>query len=157
MTNNPRDLAMRRQLARQWVQSAAHDNGLLSGIFLISCRHMARVQYHHAYSTEALRYKLNCMRMLSLAISSERDSIADMTIFKTLALACDSVSRPAPPGHPPTSPSLSAGKGEPLTGSLRPISSLWRPTSKPRRATCKEPRKWFSCGEALPSSAWTAS
>lgn len=87
----------RLSIAQEWVQLAAADSSILSGLFMAACRNLSISTTHHAeiYESQLLAYKHDCIRVLRLAIESEGSRVSDSTIFKTLALASDAVSHPS--------------------------------------------------------------
>lgn len=85
------EIVFRHGMMTHWVQMAATDPGMLASLFLVACRNLATIQTPKKYESLALKYKNECLRMLSLAIETEGSSISDTTISKALALASDAV------------------------------------------------------------------
>lgn len=85
-----------QHLIKQFVQLAITNASSLDGLFLVSCRHLARFLPHNGpYFTQlALQYKIACARSLIEAISSSdmRYPIGDSTLAIALFLAHDDVS-----------------------------------------------------------------
>jgi hypothetical protein len=79
-------------MATHWVQLAATDPGMLAGVFMVACRNLATLHHAEIYTSQALKYKSECIGMLRQGIRSEGTSVSDLTITKTLALASDAVS-----------------------------------------------------------------
>lgn len=82
----------RFELAQEWVQLAAGDPGILSGLLMAACRNLSMNNHAEVYGSQLLAYKYDCIRILRLAMESEGSRVSDSTIVKTLALASDAVS-----------------------------------------------------------------
>ncbi|CRK40934.1 hypothetical protein BN1708_008385 [Verticillium longisporum] len=74
-----------------WMQESAVDISMLALILLVACRSLAKLQHSNVYDPIALRYKVQCLHHLNLALSHEGSDISDMTITKTLVLASEEV------------------------------------------------------------------
>lgn len=76
-----------------WVRSAFTDCGMLSSIFLITCRYIAKVYREPSLMYYILKYKSDCLGHLRIAVKSEiQRGVSNLTITKTLLLALDEVS-----------------------------------------------------------------
>lgn len=83
-------------MTREWVPLALTDIGLLDGIFLSACRHLAA---HHCidqkqqlFSQLAVRYKVECVQSLRGALLKKMPPFADSIVAQAVMLAYDEVS-----------------------------------------------------------------
>ncbi|KAH7128057.1 hypothetical protein B0J13DRAFT_611586 [Dactylonectria estremocensis] len=73
-----------------WVQLAITHRGLLSSIFLSSCRSLAALQNGGPYVERALEYQGACIGAMNNDVSKDGQPITPATIATALALATDS-------------------------------------------------------------------
>ncbi|RQM06588.1 hypothetical protein DH86_00001211 [Scytalidium sp. 3C] len=83
-------------MTREWVPLALTDIGLLDGIFLSACRHLAA---HHCidqkqqlFSQLAVRYKVECVQSLRGALLKKMPPFADSIVAQAVMLAYDELS-----------------------------------------------------------------
>ena len=79
-----------------WVPLALADPGLLSGVFLAACRHLAVMEKEdarkRAISTLAIQYKLVCLRSLAATLAGDEGvALGDSALAKVIALSTDEV------------------------------------------------------------------
>lgn len=88
----------KHSIATQWAPTAISDLGMLSGIFLYACRSLHILTKNHCYYELALRYKLECLRLLQevLTSSSVTAITIDAVIPRALQLASDEVPKSVP-------------------------------------------------------------
>lgn len=77
-----------------WTQTALADPGMLASIFLVACRSLASAQNRKEWDRFALRYKVEALRDIQLSITREGNSISEVTLTKTLAMASEEVCAP---------------------------------------------------------------
>ncbi|KAK0611387.1 hypothetical protein B0T14DRAFT_327053 [Immersiella caudata] len=80
-----------RRMIADWVPFALADVGLLSGIFLASCRDLSLSNHPQKalFSTMALQYKLACLQALKSAPYAEPSAPNDAAVAKVIALVSD--------------------------------------------------------------------
>ncbi|ROV92987.1 hypothetical protein VMCG_09004 [Cytospora schulzeri] len=77
-----------------WVRLCLTDVGLLQGIFLASCRNLAKIHRNSAnpaeadmYEQRALQYRGECLRSMHESMSRDGKAVTDYTVGKALFLA----------------------------------------------------------------------
>ncbi|KAK0719205.1 hypothetical protein B0H67DRAFT_485231 [Lasiosphaeris hirsuta] len=85
----------KHRMTVDWVPLALADPGLLSGVLLGACRHLAVVERddarRHVFKTMAIQYKLACLRNLMAALAVEPLALGDSALAKVIALGIDEV------------------------------------------------------------------
>ncbi|KAK3357847.1 hypothetical protein B0T25DRAFT_170962 [Lasiosphaeria hispida] len=85
----------KHRMTVDWVPLALADPGLLSGVLLAACRHLAVVEQDNArryvFKTMAIQYKLVCLRNLTAALAVESLALGDSAMAKVIALGIDEI------------------------------------------------------------------
>lgn len=81
-----------------WIPLALADAGLLSGMLLAACRHLAVMERNEKrrreLSTMAIQYKLVCLRSLAATLGGDTvkgEGLGDVALAKVIALGIDEV------------------------------------------------------------------
>lgn len=85
---------MRRDISTLWMQMAVVDRGVAAALFLNACRHLIQHTQQEKYHALILKYKGECIGDINLSLSKQGNTVADVTIVKTLILASDAVCEP---------------------------------------------------------------
>ena len=76
-----------------WVKLAVSDAAFLNGLFLPATRHLSMMYPQDVRIRQfTMLYKVQCLRALEAAVSSEAHAIQNLTVAKAMSLALDEVS-----------------------------------------------------------------
>ncbi|KEY63880.1 hypothetical protein S7711_10128 [Stachybotrys chartarum IBT 7711] len=86
----------RHRMTVDWIPLALTDPGLLSGVLLAACRHLAVVEKQdtrkHVLNTMAIQYKLVSLQSLAATLAGDESAaLGDSALAKVIALGTDEV------------------------------------------------------------------
>ena len=85
------ETTLRGSLAKDWIQRAVWDVGMLNATMLISCQSLCTIRRRDSYCVLAMQYRSKCFQGLAGDLASKDPGVNELTIAKAFVLLCDSV------------------------------------------------------------------